>query len=64
MPEPETRGKALAVRLDLDPGPHGEVRLAAAREGLSMAEFARRAVVAAARAVNSAKNPQESAKRR
>jgi hypothetical protein len=40
------------VRLDLDQESHHELRMAAARRSLSMAEFARQAVVSAARKLN------------
>jgi predicted HicB family RNase H-like nuclease len=42
------------IRLNLSPENHQAVRLAAARAAVSMAEFARQAVVAAARRVNGA----------
>lgn len=52
-PTTPTTARVL-VRLDLDAPTHQEVRLAAAREGVSMAEFARCAVTKAAREINRA----------
>jgi hypothetical protein len=42
-PEPEK--KTIPVRLDLTPEQHRDLRVVAAQDGVSMAEFARRAVV-------------------
>lgn len=54
MPKPAKPDKGPRnVRLDLETTEHQEVRLAAARCNISMAEFARQAVVEAARKVNS-----------
>jgi predicted HicB family RNase H-like nuclease len=49
--KPPSSDKRL-VRLDLPAADHQAVRLAAARQGVSMAEFSRRAVVEAARKTN------------
>jgi hypothetical protein len=46
--------RRVFIRLDLSREDHQSVRLAAARAVVSMAEFARQAVVAAARRVNGA----------
>jgi predicted HicB family RNase H-like nuclease len=44
--------RRVFIRLDLDREDHQAVRLAAARVVISMAEFARQAVIQAARRVN------------
>jgi len=49
---PTATTKRQLIRLDLTPDDHQEVRLAAARRGVSMAEFARQVVTEAARKVN------------
>jgi predicted HicB family RNase H-like nuclease len=52
MKKPPTKPARQLIRLDLEPASHQDVRVAAARSGLSMAEFARQAVTDAARKVN------------
>jgi hypothetical protein len=55
MKKTPTKPPRQLIRLDLEPSSHQDVRVAAARSGLSMAEFSRQAVVEAARKVNAAK---------
>ena len=50
--KPEEKPHRPLIRLDVDARLHDEVRLAAARRKISMAEFARQAVAEVARKVN------------
>lgn len=59
MGKKNSNGSARHVRLDLPAEELGELRIAAARAGMSQAEFARRAVMAEARAVNQKGRAQE-----